>query len=66
MILLLIKIYHMSYKVYSNLGQLQEYTQQLFGSYTTPLRSGSVIDAVFALLDRTSSSPRSIIITLEL
>jgi ABC-type multidrug transport system fused ATPase/permease subunit len=39
------------------LGQLQDYTQQLLGSYTTLLRSSGVGDAVFALLDRTPSLP---------
>lgn len=39
------------------LSQLQDYTQQLFGSYTTLLRSSGVGDAVFALLDRTPSPP---------
>jgi ABC-type multidrug transport system fused ATPase/permease subunit len=39
------------------LGQLQDYTQQLLGSYTTLLRSSGVGDAVFALLDRTPSPP---------
>jgi ABC-type multidrug transport system fused ATPase/permease subunit len=38
-------------------GQLQDYTQQLLGSYTTLLRSSGVGDAVFALLDRVPSPP---------
>mmetsp|Transcript_14082 Transcript_14082/g.20196 ORF Transcript_14082/g.20196 Transcript_14082/m.20196 type:complete len:570 (+) Transcript_14082:2-1711(+) len=38
-------------------GQLQDYTQQLFGSYTTLLRSSGTGDAVFALLDRVPSPP---------